>query len=129
MLNFKPLDHGLLVRANDIANANYGRVALTPLTNSVYISNLDFAATKELLLTVKDELLTIYNDTLQDGLVDFIDFVHRHTSLNQGAKLKNCVVIVDRVKTNTITDTKNYHGSFDLTKVMYVYGFHLVRVD
>ena len=129
MLNFKPLDHSLLIDVNDSSNAKYSRVALTPLTNTVYISNLEFEQTKVFLPNIKADLKTIYNDTLQEGLVDFIKFIHHKTNLNQGAKLKNCIVVVDRVKTNTIKDKKNYHGSFDLTKVMYVYGFHLVEVD
>lgn len=129
MLNFKPLDHSLLVEANDNANIKYGRIALTPLTSMVYVSNLDFSETKEFLPNIKAELMTVYNDTLQEGLIDFINFVHHHTSLNQGTKLKNCIVVADKVKTETINNTKNYHGSFDLNKVMYVYGFHLVEVE
>ena len=129
MLNFKPLDHSLLVEANDNANAKYKHIALTPLTSMVYVSNLDFSVTKEFLPNIKAELMTVYNDTLQEGLIDFINFVHHHTSLNQGTKLRNCIVVADKVKTETIDNPKSYHGSFDLTKVMYVYGFHLVEVE
>lgn len=128
MLNFKQLDHSELVAINDKSNELYGRVALVPLTSMVYTSNIDFNKSKELLGTVKSDLLTVYNDTITDGLMDFIEYIHKQTNLNQGVRLTDCLIVVEHVKTETIEDTKQYHGSFDLDKVMYVYGFHLVEV-
>lgn len=129
MLNFKQLDHSQLVAINDKSNELYGRVALVTLTPMVYTSNIEFDKSKELLGTVKSELLTVYDDTISYGLIDFIEYIHKQTNLNQGARLTDCLIVVDYVKAETIKDTKQYHGSFDLDKVMYVYGFHLVEVE
>ena len=117
MLNFKQLDHSQLVAINDKSNELYGRVALVPLTPMVYTSNIAFDKSKELL------------GTISDGLIDFIEYIHKQTNLNQGVRLTDCLIVVEHVKAETIKDTKQYHGSFDLDKVMYVYGFHLVEVE
>lgn len=129
MLNFKQLDPSQLVAINDKSNELYGRVALVTLTPMVYTSNIEFDKSKELLGTVKSELLTVYDDTISYGLIDFIEYIHKQTNLNQGARLTDCLIVVELVKAETIKDTKQYHGSFDLDKVMYVYGFHLVEVE
>ena len=78
---------------------------------------------------MKSELLTVYDDTISDGLIDFIEYIHKQTNLNQGVRLTDCLIVVEHEKAETIKDTKQYHGSFDLDKVMYVYGFHLVEVE
>lgn len=128
MLNFKQLDQAQLVAINDKSSGLYGRKALVPLTPMVYTSNIELNKAEELLGTVKSELLTVYDDTITNGLIDFIEYIHNQTNLNQGARLIDCLIIVGRVKAETIEDTRQYHGSFDLDKVMYVYKFHLVGI-